>query len=100
MSELPVAFETNATRDPSGDNDEWPITSLGIAVICLGAERPVSSHVHRFRLPLVGLLKRSVRPSRDTNVHIGSRAASINLIAARPLASGTSPSGTFHASRS
>src|SRR5690349_3780770 len=100
MSEFPAAVEANATRFPSGESDEWLIASPGIAVICLAGELRSRGIVQRLRLPVRELLNNRVRPSLDTNVHIGSLVLSRIRTAVRPFRSGSGPAGTFQSSRS
>ena len=71
-SELPVAVDTNATRVPSGESDEWAIASPGTNVIWRASAMLSIGPIQRFRLPLAVLLKSSVRPSRVTKIHMGS----------------------------
>src|SRR5262245_9319148 len=99
MSECPDAIEANATRVPSGDSEECEIASPGTVVIWDRCAPGSGGAVHRLRLPLAGLLKSTVRPSRDTNVHRGPANSPISRTAARPFVSGSDdPSGTLQIS--
>src|SRR5262245_53844772 len=99
MSDRPAAVEAKATRLPSGESEECETASPGTAVIWRAGALPSTGIVHKFRLPLEGLLNSNVRPSRETKVHSGAAELSRRRTACRPLASGSEPSGTLHTSR-